>query len=56
MMTDKCPGCGEEIELAHVDNGGIISNPDYTLVADWVFHSKCWDELVEKHPPGDTNA
>jgi hypothetical protein len=51
---DKCPGCGEEIdEIAYADNGGIIPDPNYTLVADWMFHTKCWNELVERHPPGD---
>jgi enhancing lycopene biosynthesis protein 2 len=51
---DKCPGCGEEIDdIVYADDGKIISNPNYTLVADWIFHSKCWDEMVERYPTDD---
>jgi hypothetical protein len=30
---------------------GMISEPQVTLVATWVYHSECWDKLVEEHPP-----
>ncbi len=30
---------------------GMLSDPNITLVADWVFHSSCWDGMVRENPP-----
>lgn len=47
-----CPYCGKEVVSKWMkDNTGCISSPEYTLVANWVYHSKCWDEQLEKFPP-----
>lgn len=39
-----CANCGEPIETRW-QNGLLPGN--YILIADWVFHPKCWDALVE---------
>jgi hypothetical protein len=44
-----CPYCN--CVVTYYCDGGVISSPDYTLVADLVFHSACWDKQVEEHPP-----
>ena len=50
MKTEKyvCPKCNKPVHV-QIDptSGGIISSPDYDLIADWVFHSKCWMEQLE---------
>jgi hypothetical protein len=48
--TSKCPYCGEPV-TSYWTPEGCLSNPEYTLVADFIFHTKCWDEQVEKNPP-----
>ena len=48
-IAENCPYCGQGV--TYYCDGGVISSPDYVLVADWVFHSMCWDKLVEEHPP-----
>lgn len=30
---------------------GMLSDPNVTLVADWVFHGSCWDGLIRENPP-----
>lgn len=51
-LTDKCPYCDKEV--TYYWNRGIISSPNYVLVADWVMHSDCYDkevnEYFEKNP------
>ena len=63
--TMTCPYCGQPVIVCVVEgegsvtmeNGvvrqldGIVSDPSYTLVADWVYHSTCWDKQVEEYPP-----
>ena len=44
----NCAECGVPI-LAFWDNG-LVSG-EYVLIADWLFHPKCWDEKVERDPP-----
>lgn len=50
-QTDRCPYCGNPVISLWVKGGGCLSSPDYVLVADWIFHSSCWDRQVEEHPP-----
>lgn len=51
-ITTACPGCGKTvISYWHKDNRGMESRPEYVLVADWIYHSECWDKLVEDNPP-----
>lgn len=45
-----CPGCGRIVKLRL--NLGVVSDPEYTLIADWVYHSECWEKQIEKFPMG----
>lgn len=50
-----CPYCQKEVETFWEDNEdgttqGLLRG-DYTLIADWVYHTKCWDDFVKEHPP-----
>jgi hypothetical protein len=52
--TYDCIGCGEPIDTLWDDNdngttNGCLSSPDYLLVADWVFHPKCFDEMLNQY-------
>jgi hypothetical protein len=58
-QIDICPYCkfivkshwAMEYEYGKIRCRGMISEPQVTLVADWIYHSECWDKLVEEHPP-----
>jgi hypothetical protein len=45
----ECPYCRKQVGI--VWNHGVVSKPEYVLIADWVYHSECWDKLVEENPP-----
>ena len=47
-FTQNCCHCGVPIKLKW--NNGLIPG-DFVLVADWVFHPECWDEMVKENPP-----
>lgn len=50
-ITTTCPGCNKEvISLWKSDATGCIPSSAYVLIADWVFHSKCWDDMVTNAP------
>ena len=52
IIEIKCPYCGKNVGVKFANGGGgIISSPDYDLIADCVYHNACWDELVAKYPP-----
>lgn len=52
LEVTVCPLCGNPVAFRSMKNGGgILSDPDVALIADWVYHSKCWDKQVEEHPP-----
>lgn len=51
-----CPECGQVVVSRWANpgwrqRGGCLPSPDYVLVADWIYHSTCWDALVERNPP-----
>lgn len=50
-----CSKCGGAVEMiwAYKDGRclGYETMQHYVVVADWVFHSKCWDKMIEEHPP-----
>lgn len=51
-----CPYCWKRVPARFEinedgTNNGFISDPDTVLVADWVYHAKCWDEQLERSPP-----
>lgn len=49
IITCQCPYCEKAILVAW--NNGVVSNPSYVLIADWVYHSECWDKFVEECSP-----
>jgi hypothetical protein len=51
ISAEICPQCGGVIKVLWATGGGVISDPAYVLVADWVMHTACWDALVERLPP-----
>lgn len=45
-----CPGCGEKVTSYWAsDNTGCDSRPEYTLVADCVWHAPCFDKAIENY-------
>lgn len=44
-----CPYCGTSVTSWWVPQRGCLPSPDYELVADWVFHSACWDEMAHEN-------
>lgn len=44
-----CAGCGVKI-LTFWQPNGLISG-EYVLIADTVWHPKCWDKQIEKYDP-----
>jgi hypothetical protein len=52
-----CPYCMKAVVVyVELDGSGIISRPEYDLVANWVYHSACWDKQMREHPPGEPNV
>jgi hypothetical protein len=49
-FTQNCSRCNKPIELEW-ENGLLPGN--YVLIADWVYHPECWDELIALHPPSE---
>jgi len=46
---DTCPYC--QFPVTYYWDNGVVSNKDYVLIADWIYHTECWDKLVEENPP-----
>jgi hypothetical protein len=51
----NCAECHQSIKTLWDDNedgttNGILRGDDYELIGDYVFHRKCWDELVIRNP------
>lgn len=44
-----CPWCKQTVR-SYWTKQGLLSRPSITLVADWIYHSVCWDELMKEHP------
>ena len=52
LSKTLCPYCLLPVSFREMKDGsGILSDPDIALIANWVYHSKCWDKQVEEHPP-----
>lgn len=45
----NCSYCEKPIKIEW-DNG-VVSRPDFVLIADWVYCTECWDKQIEEHPP-----
>lgn len=43
-----CPYCNKPV-VSNWTKRGLLPSPDYTLVADWVFHQVCWDKIAAKY-------
>lgn len=59
LLNSKCPYCGKNVRSTWVKGSGLLSSPDYVLVADLIFHSACWDKQIAEKPTdsmGDSNA
>lgn len=50
LFESTCPFCRQKVRSFWVDGGGMLSRPSITLVADCIYHSECWDKLVEENP------
>lgn len=51
--TSTCPYCSQDV-VSYWSKDGCLSRPlHYVLVADWIFHSECWDKQVMSYPPVD---
>lgn len=49
ILDETCPRCQRQVAVRWC--AGVVSDPEYVLVADWAYHSTCWDELVAESPP-----
>lgn len=49
--TTVCPYCNKPVEYFYIKDRGILRSSTYDLIADTIFHSSCWNEMVEKYPP-----
>jgi hypothetical protein len=49
VLVIPCPACGHSVYVNWYK--GVVSDPSYVLIADWVYHSDCWDKQVEEFPP-----
>jgi hypothetical protein len=49
-----CPYCQKDvIVFVELDGSGVISHESYDLIANWIYHSACWDEQMRRFPPGN---
>ncbi len=51
-----CPYCQKDVRSYWVvgENGeqlGMMSVPGVELIASWIYHSECWDKMVEEYNP-----
>ena len=47
-VVSTCCRCGKPVTSHWMKDGtGCVSKPEYVLVADWVMHADCYDEMVE---------
>jgi hypothetical protein len=42
----SCPYCKKPVSYKW--DGGFVSEPHNVLIADWVFHTECWDEMCKE--------
>lgn len=51
-IMETCAGCKKPIPTWWMNDGsGMISKPEYLLVADWVYHAECWKDPPTELPP-----
>lgn len=49
-LEETCPFCGCSVIFQF--GSGVISSPEYVLVADWIYHRECWDRQASEVPCG----
>jgi hypothetical protein len=49
-VIEHCPHCSYPVRVRWRAGGGVIPDPSYVLVADWVYHSQCWDRATADRP------
>ena len=47
ILTQPCIYCKENIEFEWDD--GVVSRPDFVLIADFVAHAECFDKDYEEY-------
>lgn len=47
-----CPYCAKEVIYQFIPDRGILSSSNYVLIADWIYHTICWNKQIDEHPPG----
>jgi hypothetical protein len=50
-IKTACPFCGKPVESLWVPGGGCLARPEYTLIADWIYHTDCWNTQVKRATP-----
>ncbi len=45
--TSLCPHCEKPVTSYWTPNG-CLAHPSYVLIADWIFHSLCWEEQLRR--------
>jgi hypothetical protein len=49
-----CPYCQKDVVVfVELDGSGVISHESYDLIANWIYHSTCWDEQMRHFTPGN---
>ena len=49
-----CPYCRKDVVIyVDLNNFGIISHESYVIIANWVYHSECWEKQMIEHPPNE---
>jgi hypothetical protein len=50
----ECPYCRKSVVIyVELDGTGVISHESYDLIANWVYHSACWDQQMREHPSNE---
>lgn len=44
-----CPYCQAALTLYW--QNGICRHHSYVMIADWAYHTNCWEEQVRRFPP-----
>ncbi len=45
----SCPWCRTEVLVLWIN--GVVPKKEYVLLASWVYHSDCFDNMIKESPP-----
>jgi hypothetical protein len=48
QLEQMCPYCKKPVYF--IWNNGVVPSDEHVLIADWIYHTECWDKEVEEHP------